>query len=287
MIRGVVTRALPLSRPSIVASTARAAASSRAPIRTASSPTRASASSSSYETMDPDFKPAVIFFDCDDCLYKNDWKVANMLTHKIESFCGERLQMKEGYAYELYKKWGTCLRGMQQEGILTCPEMLEEYLEYSHDIPLHEHIGPDPELRAMLQSLDPSIPRWVFTASIEPHARRCLELLGVSDLFEGVIDVRAVDWVTKHDADAYHAAMKIANVTDPNRCLFLDDSTSNMRAAKKVGWRTVLVGEYGRDCGSKIECADADVTVGRVHELRDIAPGLFVEDAAPAGAAAV
>jgi putative hydrolase of the HAD superfamily/pyrimidine and pyridine-specific 5'-nucleotidase len=210
-----------------------------------------------------------------------------MLTHKIESFCGERLQMKEGYAYELYKKWGTCLRGMQQEGILTCPEMLEEYLEYSHDIPLHEHIGPDPELRAMLQSLDPSIPRWVFTASIEPHARRCLELLGVSDLFEGVIDVRAVDWVTKHDADAYHAAMKIANVTDPNRCLFLDDSTSNMRAAKKVGWRTVLVGEYGRDCGSKIECADADVTVGRVHELRDIAPGLFVEDAAPAGAAAV
>jgi putative hydrolase of the HAD superfamily/pyrimidine and pyridine-specific 5'-nucleotidase len=152
---------------------------------------------------------------------------------------------------------------------------------------LHEHIGPDPELRAMLQSLDPSIPRWVFTASIEPHARRCLELLGVSDLFEGVIDVRAVDWVTKHDADAYHAAMKIANVTDPNRCLFLDDSTSNMRAAKKVGWRTVLVGEYGRDCGGKIECADADVTVGRVHELRDIAPGLFVEDAAPAGAAAV
>ena len=119
MIRGVVSRALPLSRPSIVASTARAAASSRAPIRTASSPTRASSSSSSDETMDPDFKPAVIFFDCDDCLYKNDWKVANMLTHKIESFCGERLQMKEGYAYELYKKWGTCLRGMQQEGILT------------------------------------------------------------------------------------------------------------------------------------------------------------------------
>ena len=282
MIRGVVDRALPISRQLIgahSASTARVAR--RAPTRAAAMPAPAGDAMSGFK------KPAVIFFDCDDCLYKNDWKVANMLTHKIESFCGERLQMKEGYAYELYKKWGTCLRGMQQEGILTCPEMLEEYLEYSHDIPLHEHIGPDPELRAMLQSLDPSIPRWVFTASIEPHARRCLELLGVSDLFEGVIDVRAVDWVTKHDADAYHAAMKIANVTDPNQCLFLDDSTSNMRAAKKVGWRTVLVGEYGRDCGSKIVCADADVTVGRVHELRDIAPGLFVEDAAPAGAAAV
>ena len=86
-----------------------------------------------------DARPAVIFFDCDDCLYKNDWKVANLLTAKIESFCSERLQMREGYAYELYKKWGTCLRGMQQEGILD-DAMVEEYLEYSHDVPLHpEH----------------------------------------------------------------------------------------------------------------------------------------------------
>ena len=183
-----------------------------------------------------DARPAVIFFDCDDCLYKNDWKVANLLTAKIESFCSERLQMREGYAYELYKKWGTCLRGMQQEGILD-DAMVEEYLEYSHDVPLHEHIGPDPELRRMLESLDPSIPRWVFTASTVPHATRCLELLGVADLFRGVIDVRAVEWVTKHDPVAYKRAMAIAGVgdVDPSRCLFLDDSVSNMRAAKGGG----------------------------------------------------
>ena len=194
-----------------------------------------------------DARPAVIFFDCDDCLYKNDWKVANLLTAKIESFCSERLQMREGYAYELYKKWGTCLRGMQQEGILD-DAMVEEYLEYSHDVPLHEHIGPDPELRRMLESLDPSIPRWVFTASTVPHATRCLELLGVADLFRGVIDVRAVEWVTKHDPVAYKRAMAIAGVgdVDPSRCLFLDDSVSNMRAAKGVGWQTVLVGRHAR-----------------------------------------
>ena len=78
--------------------------------------------------------------------------------------------MREEYAYELYKKWGTCLRGMQQEGILD-DAMVEEYLEFSHDVPLHEHIGPDPELRRMLESLDPSIPRWVFTASTVPTPR--------------------------------------------------------------------------------------------------------------------
>jgi hypothetical protein len=62
--------------------------------------------------------PSVVFFDCDDCLYKNDWKVANMLTTKIEQFCSTRMKdvMKEGYAYELYKKYGTCLRGMVRVG---------------------------------------------------------------------------------------------------------------------------------------------------------------------------
>lgn len=117
-------------------------------------------------------------------------------------------------------------------------------------------------------------------------------------MFEGIIDVRAVDWLTKHNPDAYRKAMTIAGVTqEPGRCLFLDDSTSNMRAAKTVGWRTVLVGRHARDCGSLIECTDADHAVDTIHELERIMPELFlpkegvqvedavgVEDAAPAGA---
>lgn len=236
--------------------------------------------------------PSVVFFDCDDCLYKNDWKVANMLTAKIEEFCSAKMNMKEGYAYELYKKYGTCLRGMQEEGLMD-EALLEEYLEFCHDIPLHEHIGPDPELRDMLESI--TLPKWVFTASTKPHATRCLELLGIGDLFEGIIDVRAVDWLTKHNPDAYRKAMNIAGVTqDPAQCLFLDDSTSNMRAAKAVGWRTVLVGRHARDSGEFIQCEHADLAIDKVHQLRKVVPELFssstmvedavpVEDAAPAG----
>ena len=230
-------------------------------------------------------RPAVIFFDCDDCLYKNDWRVAKLLTAKIESFCSERLAMREGHAYELYKKYGTCLRGMQLEKIID-ENVLEEYLEYSHDVPLHEHIAPDPALRAMLQSLDPTVPKWVFTASTRPHATRCLELLGVLDMFEGIIDVRAVDWVTKHDTEAYRRAMAVAGLPAsqrPETCLFLDDSTSNMKAAKAVGWQTVLVGRHARDSGEFIECEHADHAVDTVHELEKIMPHLFA-NAAPAGA---
>lgn len=237
------------------------------------------------ETSAASVRPAVIFFDCDDCLYKNDWRVAKLLTAKIESFCSERLSMRAGHAYELYKKYGTCLRGMQLEKIID-EKVLEEYLEYSHDVPLHEHIAPDPALRSMLQSLDPAVPKWVFTASTKPHATRCLELLGVLDMFEGIIDVRAVDWVTKHDTEAYRRAMAVAGLPAsqrPETCLFLDDSTANMAAAKAVGWQTVLVGRHARDSGEFIECEHADHAVDTVHELEKIMPHLFV-NAAPAGA---
>jgi len=50
---------------------------------------------------------------------------------------------------------------MQEEGLMD-EALLEEYLEYCHDIPLHLHISPDPELRQMLQAI--TLPKWVFTA---------------------------------------------------------------------------------------------------------------------------
>ena len=55
-----------------------------------------------------------------------------------------------------------------------------------------------------------------------------------------------------------------------------------MRAAKAVGWQTVLVGRHARDSGEFIECEHADHAVDTVHELEKIMPHLFVT-AAPAG----
>jgi hypothetical protein len=46
------------------------------------------------------------------------------------------------------------------------------------------HLFPLPSaLRELLLNIDR--PRWVFTASVAHHARRCLEALGIADLFLG------------------------------------------------------------------------------------------------------
>ena len=210
---------------------------------------------------------ATIFWDLDDCLYKNDWTVANLLTERIEEFTVGKLGLKPGYAYDLSKKYGTCLKGMMVEKILD-EKSVDEYLLWAHDVPLEKHIGRDEKLRDVLAEVKAEgFPMYIFTASARHHAEKCLELLGISDMFIDIIDVRAVEWATKHDEEAYERAMAIAGVKERERCVFIDDSTSNIKIAKKMGWHTILCGTKGRDCGSVLVCAEANHIIETAHEF--------------------
>ena len=216
----------------------------------------------------------VVFVDCDDTIYFNKWATAIRLKDSISDFTSKRLGLEDSYAYRLYQTHGTALRGLLKEELIP-DSRIEEYLHAVHDIPLSE-ITRDPDLRKMF--LDMQVKRWIFTASSREHARRCMKRVGVDDLFEGIIDCREVDLVTKHDPSSFKAAMKRANVTDPSRCMLLDDSVQNIRAAKEIGWKTCLVGLYERDTDKRIECPEADFSVDRLIELRNVLPGLFSQE---------
>ena len=134
-------------------------------------------------------KPEVIFFDCDDCLYFDGWQLANKLTANIEEWCTSKKGLPAGEAYQLYKKHGTALKGLLAEGhIEDCEKEIDSYLADVHDIPIHEHLTIDNELRNMILRIDPSIPKYIFTASVRAHAERCLRALGIEDLFVDIID---------------------------------------------------------------------------------------------------
>jgi pyrimidine 5'-nucleotidase len=221
-------------------------------------------------------KPQVIFFDCDDCLYFDGWKVANKLTAKIDEWCVDRAGLPTGEAYQLYKKHGTALRGLLAEGYLEhSEEAIDDFLRDVHDIPIQDMIDVDHDLRKMILQIDPSIPKYIFTASVKHHAERCLKALGIDDLFVDIIDVKACNLHTKHSVEAFQAAMKIADVDNAESCLFLDDSTKNIHAARQVGWRSILVGRIGRDCGTVISTEHAEVEIDRIHDLPSVLPEIF------------
>jgi pyrimidine 5'-nucleotidase len=134
-----------------------------------------------------------VFFDCDDCLYKNDWRTANLLTAKIDDYTQTVLGLPPGKAFELYLKYGTALRGLVEEQLIEEKDV-DAFLQHVHDINLDD-IKPDPALRATILSIPH--PRWVFTASIREHAERCLERLGIQDLFLGIISASSSDMIRK------------------------------------------------------------------------------------------
>lgn len=225
--------------------------------------------------------------------YTNGWKTAKLLTARIEHFCTERLSLPEGkarlsercapenslgtpsdaascpvQAYQLYKTHGTALRGLINEGLMEESDT-EMFLQYCHDVSLAD-IEEDGDLRAVLDKVHPSVDVYVFTASIREHAQRCLERLGLSSYrFKDIIDCRTTNLATKHSEEAYVLAQKAAGVEDASLCYFVDDSTSNMRAAKAVGWNTCLVGRIHRDTGEPLTSQHADKQVGTLHELID------------------
>ena len=212
-----------------------------------------------------------LFIDCDDCLYQNDWKTAQKITNSIAAYTAT-LGVSKEKAYDLYKTHGTCLKGMLVEGIID-DAGVEDYLTKVHDID-YSDIGADPELRATLAKV--RAPSWIFTASTREHALRCMTKLGVADLpWREIIDTRSCKLETKHARSSFEAAMKVANVSDPAACVFCDDSVKNIKAAKAIGWRTVLVGDRDRDTGKPLECEAADFRVSSLHSLPAVLPECF------------
>lgn len=220
-----------------------------------------------------------IFFDCDDSLYRNNWATASKLNAKFGAYCSNNFGLPESKMMDLYKTHGTTLCGLIKEGFIK-DEKVPAFLDEVHDIPLCDDIQPDPELRTLLLKIPHR--RWVFTAATREHAIRCLRRLGIEDCFEGIIACSTKEvfdkagYVSKHDARCFEFAMDAAGVRrdEAIKCMLLDDSASNLKTAKAMGWSTVLVGLHGKN-GSKVDCQNADWAVDNIHEIQHAVPQLF------------
>jgi pyrimidine 5'-nucleotidase len=214
----------------------------------------------------------VLFLDCDDCLYQNNWKTADKITTSIGEYTKNKLGISTEDAYELYKVHGTCLKGLLAECLID-EVGAEAFLKEVHDID-YSDIHKDDDLRNVLAKV--TCPMYIFTASASEHAQRCMNAIGIADLpFRGIIDTRTCKFETKHSRSSFHAAMATANVSDPSLCVFCDDNIKNVIAAKEMGWRTVLVGLHDRDTGALIKCNEADVHIASLHELQTAIPDVF------------
>jgi len=207
-----------------------------------------------------------LFFDLDATLYPASNGLWETIKNRISGYMIKRMglpaEQVPGLRQKYYQTYGTTLSGLRKHYKVNP----EDYLNYVHNIPLADYLSPDPQLRAMLESLPQNL--WVFTNSDEPHAKRVLSALGIEDLFDGVADLYALDFQIKPNPQAYRRTLELAGNPDPQTCVLFDDLAPNLVTAQKMGFYTVFVTKDG----SQIK---ADLHIQDLLELPAKMPGLW------------
>jgi putative hydrolase of the HAD superfamily len=179
-----------------------------------------------------------IIFDLDDTLYARENGLMGEVGRRIQMWLCDHLELSWEEAVVLrrkyYHQYGTTLGGLIEEHDVDA----HDYLVYVHDIPLEEYIGPNPALGAMLAAIP--LRRAVYTNATAEYARRVLGVLGASDHFEDVIGIEDVGLLNKPYQEAYERVLVRLDAWGPE-CIMVEDSARNLRPAKALGMRTVLI----------------------------------------------
>jgi len=187
-------------------------------------------------------------------------------------------------------QYGLTVRGLRCEHSI---DPMDFEAKCFASLPLEDMLSPDPLTKELLADIDRSKCRvWAFTNAYRTHAERVLQALNLHDQIEGVVfcDYNEDDMIYKPESASYHRAMNQAGVRDPAKCLFVDDSLSNVKSARRVGWiRSVHFREHGPITLQEpaVNHTPTDQAKGPIEEgipiinnlqqLRNVWPDIFVQ----------
>ena len=194
-----------------------------------------------------------VFFDLDDTLYPSDTGLWHAIKERMNSYMRERMHFPEDQIASVREKYflqyGTTMRGLQANHNIDT----EDFLAYVHDLPLKDYLTPNPTLRSVIASLPTR--NLIFTNADINHAKRVLNVLELSDLFDTIVDVNTVSPYCKPMLESFQIVMKLAGETDPSKCVMIDDIHRTTRAAREAGMFSILYHETLND-----GAADAHMT---------------------------
>lgn len=205
-----------------------------------------------------------ILFDLDETLYPTESGLMQVIGERITLYMTQRLKIPADDASlkrrHYFQKYGTALRGLMADYQIDP----EDFLAFVHNVNPADFFGASPPLDRMLHELP--LRKVVFTNSDVPHSERVLNTLQVRSHFERIIDVHAINFITKPDPLAYHQTLAMLNVPGPN-CIMVEDKPRNLIPAKDLGMTTILVG--------KERSMAIDYTVPTIFHVEDIIKNLL------------
>ncbi len=180
-----------------------------------------------------------LLIDLDDTLYPYNNGLWNHYKNRIEAYLIEVMHFppKEvpKMRHHLYTRYGTTLRGLQQEYDVD----MDHYVDFVHDVPLKGYLHEDKTLVNMFKNLPQR--KIIFTNAHAGHAHNVLETMGLSSVFQQIIDIYQIQPYCKPQPEAFQKALQLIDA-NPEDCLMVDDSPQNLATAHNLGMATVSIG---------------------------------------------
>lgn len=209
---------------------------------------------------DDDDRIDILLFDLDGTLYDHGCGYeeeihSNIFDFMVETKGGKfdaitNLEQAKRAWTPIFDKYNLTKRGLIGEGYVFDHKHYDTYIRKGAE----KYFTQDKELRSFLESFPSRMKKFVFTNAPESSANEILTLLGVRDLF---VDVLGTDFlenkVCKPEPEAFSKVLKyLFGDADSSDCFesyhernrricYFEDSFKNMRAGKKLGFRTVFI----------------------------------------------
>ena len=176
-------------------------------------------------------------FDLDNTLYSADSGIFQQVHKLMGQFIVERLNVNINEAKNIqrkyYKKHGTTLRGLMDDHGIDPDSFLEEVHKLDYSI-----VNPNLKLAKNLENLNGK--KFIFTNANKKHADIILDKLQITNLFEGIFDIKMANYIPKPEIQTYEKLIETYNI-NPNKTIMFDDIAKNLVPASKIGFTTVWI----------------------------------------------
>lgn len=220
----------------------------------------------------PDFRHIETWvFDLDHTLYRMDAPTMKKVEERICRFVQRHLGLPRDAAFAIQKKYlqeyGITLTGMMKHHGVD-PNAYHAEINDINALAL----APDAKLRTALERLPGR--RFVFTNNCGRFAGDVLSRLSVDDLFDHILDIRALGYVPKPARTAYETILTYAACA-PDRIALFDDRACNLQPAHALGMTTVWL-NHGVATAEESACIHY-----KTHELPAFLNSIETSNTAP------
>ncbi len=202
----------------------------------------------------------VWLFDLDNTLHDASPHIFPAISRAMGEYVAQKVGLDAAAARELrdhyWRRYGATLTGLVRHHGVDPRHFLATTHDFLPELP--RMVVHEPALRHVLKRLPGR--KIVFSNAPRRYVEAVLDLIGISKQVDGVWTIERLRFTPKPHLAAFRRLLHRERL-DPRRCILVEDTAANLRTARQLGMKTVLVSRAVR------APAYVDVLIKSVLEL--------------------